>query len=173
MRKITLLIFLLFVGIYAKAQTLDVVYKPYGEKYSICVIKPTIQNFISLLSLDENQFELVMKEYKYFEENSSGKYRAFWNGTLDNYVYAECVNTYNFNVMRNEIRFFVASDMVYPSDAITSLFRALKPYYKMSKPNEESIPVDYFAFKENGFMYEFFILSTLKLYDITVLKKEL
>ncbi len=105
---------------------------------------------MSLLSLDENQFELVMKKYKYFEENSSGKYRAFWNGTLDNFIYANCVNTYNFNVMRNEIRFFIAPDMIYPSDAIKSLFRDLKPYYKMTNPNEESIPVDYFAFVKHG-----------------------
>lgn len=40
------------------------------------VIKPTIDNFTTLLSLTENEFEQMMNRYHYFEENSIGKYRS-------------------------------------------------------------------------------------------------
>ena len=154
----------------AVAQTLDVCYKPY-EGYSMPVIKPTVENFISLLSLNENQFENIMRRYKYLEENSSGKYRVFWNGSLDNFTYAKCVNTYCFNVMRNEIRFMVASDMVYPADAMTSLYRSLKPYFKASRAGADGLPVDYFAFKKDGAIYGFYIIDKGTLFDVVVTKE--
>ena len=160
---------LICIGI--KAQSLDVVYKPYGNGYSIAVIKPTIENFILLLSLNENQFEVKMKEYKYFEEESTGKYRSFWNGSLDNYAYAKCVNTFSYNVMRNEIRFMVSADMIYPSDIITQLYRNLKPYYKESASDLDGNSIDYFAFKVNDVAYKFYISNKETFYDVVVLKE--
>lgn len=171
MRKLLLLmLFALQVTFASMAQTLDVCYKPYGG-HSMAVIKPTIENFITLLSLNEYQFESTMNRYKYFEENSSGKYRSFWNGSLDNFTYANCVNTYCFNVMQNEIRFMVSHDMVYPSDAITSLYRGLKPYFQTSGVGTDGIPIDLFSFKKDGFVYSFYIRNTGSLFDVVVTKR--
>ncbi len=171
MKKLLLLmLFALQVSFAAMAQTLDVCYKPY-EGHSMTVIKPTISNFISLLSLNETQFVSTMKRYKYFEENSSGKYRSFWNGSLDNFTYAMCVNTYSFNVMQNEIRFMVSHDMVYPADAMTSLYRGLKPYFKTSGLGADGIPIDLFSFKKDGFVYSFYIRNTGSLFDVVVTKE--
>lgn len=167
------IILILFVTLYPlniEAQTLDVCYKPY-EGRSMTVIKPSINNFISLLSLNETQFISTMKRYKYFEENSSGKYRSFWNGSLDNFTYAMCVNTYSFNVMQNEVRFMVSHDMVYPADAMTSLYRGLKPYFKTSGVGADGIPIDLFSFKKDGFVYSFYIRNTGSLFDVTVTKE--
>ena len=173
MKKLLVLLLLIFSFNSANSQNLNVEYKSYGGGYSIAVIQPTIENFILLLSLDENQFENEMKQYKYFEDNSGGKYRAFWNGSLDNFAYAKCVNTFNFNVMRNEIRFMVDAEMVYPENSITNLYRDLKPYYKDSKSDMDGNVVDYFAFKADGFVYSFFITNRVKLYDIMVLKENI
>ena len=156
-----------------KSQNLNVEYKSYGDGHSVAVIQPTIENFILLLSLDGSQFENKMKQYRYFEDNSSGKYRTFWNGSLDNFAYAKCVNSFDFNVMRNEIRFMVDAEMVYPENSITDLYRDLKPYYKDSKSDVDGYVVDYFAFKTDGFVYSFFITNWVKLYDIMVLKERI
>jgi hypothetical protein len=170
MKKVfALMLFALQMSLSVVAQTLDVCYKPY-EGHSMTVIKPTINNFISLLSLSETQFESTMKRYKYFEENSDGKYRTFWNGSLDNFTYAMCVNTYCFNVMQNEIRFMVSSDMIYPADAMTSLYRSLRPYYKTSGVGTDGLPIDLFSFKKDGFVYSFYIRNTGTMFDVTVTK---
>lgn len=170
MKKVfALMLFALQMSLSVVAQTLDVCYKPY-EGHSMTVIKPTINNFISLLSLSETQFESTMKRYKYFEENSSGKYRSFWNGSLDNFTYAMCVNTFSFNVMQNEIRFMVSHDMIYPSDAITSLYRGLKPYFQTSGVGADGLPIDLFSFKKDGFVYSFYIRNTGTIFDVTVTK---
>lgn len=166
---IVLILFVTLPSLNIGAQTLDVCYKPY-EGYSMTVIKPTINNFINLLSLNETQFVSTMKRYKYFEENSSGKYRSFWNGSLDNFTYAMCVNTFSFNVMQNEIRFMVSHDMVYPSDAITSLYRGLKPYFQTSGVGADGLPIDLFSFKKDGFVYSFYIRNTGTIFDVTVTK---
>ena len=171
MKKIiTLILFVILSSLKIESQTLDICYKPYGG-HSMVVIKPTIENFITLLSLNETQFVSTMKRYKYFEENSSGKYRSFWNGSLDNFTYAMCVNTYSFNVIQNEVRFMVSHDMVYPADAMTSLYRGLKPYFKTSGVGADGIPIDLFSFKKDGFVYSFYIRNTGSLFDVVVTKE--
>ena len=85
MKKFLALLFVL-MSIDTYAQTLDVAYKSYGSDnyYTMTVIKPTVMNFITLLSLDEASFVSVMQKYNYFEEDNGGKYRTFGNGSLDN-----------------------------------------------------------------------------------------
>lgn len=174
MKKLLFVPMLVFAMQYTKAQQLDVRYKPYSNgKYSMAVIMPTINNFICLLALSESEFRNKMKEYKYFVQDESGKYISYWNGGIDNFAYAKCVNIFSYNVMRNEIRFMVDLDMIYPSDVITSLFRDLKPYYKGTKMDSAGYTVDYFAFKSEEFSYEFFVTSNPKYYDIIVLRKRI
>lgn len=176
MKKLLVLLLLIFSFNGANSQNLNVEYKFYDSGYSVAVIQPTIENFILLLSLDENQFENEMKQYKYFEHDSRGKYRAFWNGSLTNFAYAKCVvNEFSFNVMRNEIRFVVSAETVYPENSITNLYRDLKPYYQNSQYNMDGNVVDYFAFKADGFVYSFFITNSVEhaAYDIMVLKENI
>lgn len=162
----------LLITIPIKAQTLETVTKPYGSGYSMIVIKPTLNNFITLVGLTGSQFESIMRKYNYFEqEGSGGKYISFWNGSLDNYTYAQCVNTYNYNVMRSEVRLFVLIDMVYPNNAITDLLQDLRPYYKKSGFGATGNHIDVFVFRRNSNTYEFYVTSYNNMYDITVLKK--
>ena len=171
MKKFIALLFVL-VSINSYAQTLDVAYKSYGSDnyYTMTVIKPTVMNFIILLSLDEASFVSVMKKYKYFEEDNGGKYRTFGNGSLDNYAYAHCANSYSYSMTRDEIRFFVAKEMIYPSTAMTDLYRELRPYYKDSKPNEQGGSIDLYMFNYGNSSYSFFITIYPKYYDVTVVK---
>ena len=171
MKKFIALLFVL-VSINSYAQTLDVAYKSYGSDnyYTMTVIKPTVMNFITLLSLDEASFVSVMKKYKYFEEDNGGKYRTFGNGSLDNYAYAHCANSYSYSMTRDEIRFFVAKEMIYPSTAMTDLYRELRPYYKDSKPNEQGGSIDLYMFNYGNSSYSFFITIYPKYYDVTVVK---
>lgn len=171
MKRIFLFTIIFVTGLVAHAQKLDVKYKVYGSNYTIAVIQPTVENFIKLLSLSEREFEACMKRYKYFEEDSQGKYRSFWNGSLDNFTYAECVNTFMINVMIQEVRFMVSYDYVYPSNAITSLFRELKPFYKATRPDMDGNSIDYFSFVNQGYTYEFYITTRPTLYDIQVKSK--
>lgn len=154
--------------------TLDIASKPYDDyNREMVVIKPTVENFAKLLSLNEVEFEKIMKKYGYFEENSAGKYRAFWNGGLDNFIYTKCVNTFNYNIIENEVRFFLSDDMQYPVDAMTSLYRELKPYYNKSKLNSEGNTVDYFVFKGGEYVFQFFITDNGKMFDVVAVRKHI
>ena len=163
----TLSILLTLSGVKLHSQTLDVTYKSYSGG-SIAVIKPTIPNFVTLLSLTESEFERKMKQYNYYEDDKPGKYRSFSNGSITNFMYTKCVNTYLYNIMKNEIRFFVSIDMIYPSDAISLLYRELKPYFVDSKLNTNGNSVDYFAVKYENSVYDFFVTNTGTMYDVTI-----
>lgn len=169
MKKLIVILFVL-ISINCNAQTLDVAYKSYGSGYSMTVIKPTATNFITLLSLDEISFVSTMKKYKYFEEDNGGKYRTFGNGSIDNYAYAHCANSFSYSMTRDEIRFFVMVDMIYPSSAMTDLYRELKPYHKDSKQNSQGYTVDLYMFNYGTSTYSFFITAYPDAYDVTVIK---
>lgn len=171
MKKIITVILITIATAHMETKALDVTYKPYGSGHSMAVIVPTINNFIELSAMSESEFERTMQLYKYFENDNEGKYRSFWNGSLDNFAYANCVNTFSYNVMRDEIRFYVSRDMVYPQNAITELYRELRPYYKDSKINSQGYTVDLFAFKIDDAGYYFYITESDSLFDILMLKK--
>lgn len=173
MRKIYAIVVLLFTITVSSAQNLDVTYKAYGDNYTIAVIKPTVENFIVLLNLDDNGFENEMKKHKYFEDNSGGRYRSFWNGSIDNFVYANCVNTFNLNIINNEIRFMLNFDMEYPKGIISSLLKDLKPYYKKSQNNTLGYTTDYFAFKIGDYYYEFYYTQLENRYDISAVRTKI
>mgnify|MGYP003484263090 CR=1 FL=1 len=61
MRKMVFLL-ALALGLHLQAQELDVCTKPYGEEQEIIVIKPTVANFLTLLSLTEEQFQKAVEE---------------------------------------------------------------------------------------------------------------
>jgi hypothetical protein len=66
MKKLFFLFMMLAMGMYAQAQQLDVCTKPYGDDGSeITVIKPTVANFLQLLSMTEEQFKAAMEANKY------------------------------------------------------------------------------------------------------------
>ena len=148
------------------AQTLEVVHKPYGSGYSMIVIKPTIDNFIKLVNMSELQFVQTMRNYQYFSTDDDGKYVSYWNGSIDNFAYAKCVNTFLYNIMRKEIRCFVPMDMIYPQGIIQDLYRTLRQYHVASAQS-----IDKFSFNYNGSIYEFYITTQATSYDIQVLKK--
>lgn len=172
MKKILIVFCIVACTIKISAQQLEFSKISYGSGHTMYVIHPNISNFITLLSLNETQFIEKMKQFKYFEESSDGKYISYWNGSLDNYTYTKCVNTFMYNVMRDEIRFMVSREMVYPSDVITSLFRDLKPYYKDSRRNADGNSIDLFGFKSENIIYEFYITTHSTFFDVLVLKKQ-
>lgn len=181
MKHFLIVLSVLLLSLKLKAQTtdvelmtLDIASKPYGDHDSeMIVIKPTVGNFAKLLSLNEVEFEEIMKKYGYFEENSAGKYRAFWNGSLTNFIETKCVNTFNYNIIGNEVRFFLYDDMQYPVDAMSSLYRELKPYYNQSKANSEGNTVDYFVFKGGEYVFQFFITDNGKMFDVVAIRKHI
>ncbi len=145
---------------------LDVAYKS-DDGYSMCIIKPTIDNFIRLINMSEIQFVQAMKNYQYFaDDESGGKYVSYWNGSIDNII-SKSVNTYMYNIMRKEIRCLVPMDMIYPQGAIQDLYRALRQYYVTSASSTDKFSLSY-----NGDIYEFYITThNSSTYDIQVLKK--
>lgn len=155
------------------AQDLDIVSKSYDYSHSINVIEPTVKNFKYLLSLNEYQFEATMKQQGYFEQDQSGKYRSFWNGSLDNFAYTKCVNSYCYSMIRKEVRYMVAADMIYPSSSITNLLRTLRPYYVKSGANLSGNTVNIFIMNDKEYRYEFYFTLASNVYDITVLRKDI
>ena len=124
------------MGLYAQAQQLDVCTKPYGDDGSeITVIKPTIANFLQLLSMNEEQFKAVMEANKYSTQMPRGNFISYWNGSPDNFQYAKCVNSFLLNKETKEVHFAVGNDMIYPQGAIMALYRDLQPYRKVEAEN--------------------------------------
>lgn len=173
MKKVLTTLLCVMSFICVKAQTLETADKSYGEGYAITVILPTVENFITLASLSESEFEEVMKKYKYFEEDSEGRYRSFWNGTLDNFAYAQCVNTFLYDIISERIRFMMEIDMAYPSSCITDLYRKLKPYYKQSKMTPDGFNVELFGFKINSWAYYITIYNNGERYDISAWREKI
>ena len=127
---------MLAMGLYAQAQQLDVCTKPYGDDGSeITVIKPTIANFLQLLSMNEEQFKAVMEANKYSTQMPRGNFISYWNGSPDNFQYAKCVNSFLLNKETKEVHFAVGNDMIYPQGAIMALYRDLQPYRKEGADN--------------------------------------
>ena len=136
MKKLTFLFMMLAMGLYAQAQQLDVCTKPYGDDGSeITVIKPTIANFLQLLSMNEEQFKAVMEANKYSTQMPRGNFISYWNGSPDNFQYAKCVNSFLLNKETKEVHFAVGNDMIYPQGAIMALYRDLQPYRKVEAEN--------------------------------------
>lgn len=136
MKKLFFLFMMLAMGIYAQAQQLDVCTKPYGEEGSeITVIKPTVANFLQLLSMTEDQFKVVMEAYKYSTQMPRGNVVAYWNGSPDNFQYAKCVNSFSYNKDNKAVHFVVGNDMIYPQGSIMALYRELQPYRKEGAEN--------------------------------------
>jgi len=129
MKKLFFLFMMLAMGMYAQAQQLDVCTKPYGEEGNeITVIKPTVANFLMLLSMDENQFKAVMEANKYGTQMPRGNFISYWNGSPDNFQYAKCVNSFLYNKETKEVHFTVGNDMIYPQGSLMQLYRDLQPY---------------------------------------------
>ena len=136
MKKLSFLFMMLAMGLYAQAQQLDVCTKPYGDDGSeITVIKPTIANFLQLLSMNEEQFKAVMEANKYSTQMPRGNFISYWNGSPDNFQYAKCVNSFLLNKETKEVHFAVGNDMIYPQGAIMALYRDLQPYRKVEAEN--------------------------------------
>ncbi|MBO4672917.1 MAG: hypothetical protein J5616_01005 [Bacteroidaceae bacterium] len=136
MKKMLLLGLMLAASIGLSAQDLNVCTKDYGEFGSVTVIKPTIANLLTLLSLDSEQFEAVMRKNQYEGSKMSDDYLAYWNGSNDNFAYAKAVNAFLYNLKKKEVHFSVSTEMVYPQGSIVALYKALKPYYKETLPGD-------------------------------------
>ena len=129
MKKLFFLFIMLATGIYTQAQQLDVCTKPYGDDGSeITVIKPTVANFLQMLSMTEDQFKAVMEANKYSTQMPRGNFITYWNGSPDNFQYAKCVNSYLYNKEAKEVHFMVSNDMIYPQGSVMQLYRDLRPY---------------------------------------------
>ncbi|MBO7568791.1 MAG: hypothetical protein J6T11_00345 [Bacteroidaceae bacterium] len=129
MKKLIFLLTMLATGMYAQAQQLDVCTKPYGEEGNeITVIKPTVANFLMLLSMNEEQFRIAMEANKYSTQMPRGNFVAYWNGNPDNFQYAKCVNSFLFNKETKEVHYTVGNDMIYPQGSLMQLYRDLRPY---------------------------------------------
>ena len=138
MKKLFFLFMMLATGLYAQAQQLDVCTKPYGEEGNeITVIKPTIANFLQLLSMNEEQFKAVMEANKYGPQMPRGNFISYWNGGPDNFQYAKCVNSFLYNKDTKEVHFAVGNDMIYPQGSIMALYRELQPYRKEGTENAQ------------------------------------
>ena len=129
MKKLFFLFMMLAMGLYAQAQQLDVCTKPFGEEGNeITVIKPTVANFMMLLSMNEDQFKAVMEANKYGNQMPRGNFVTYWNGSPDNFQFAKCVNSFLYNKETKEVHFMVSNDMIYPQGSIMQLYRDLRPY---------------------------------------------
>ena len=127
---------MLAMGLYAQAQQLDVCTKPYGDDGSeITVIKPTVANFLLLLSMNEEQFKAVMEANKYSTQMPRDNFISYWNGNPDNFQFAKCVNSFLLNKETKEVHFAVGNDMIYPQGSIMALYRELQPYRKEEAEN--------------------------------------
>lgn len=136
MKKLIFSFMMLAMGLYAQAQQLDVCTKPYGDDGSeITVIKPTVANFLLLLSMNEEQFKAVMEANKYSTQMPRGNFISYWNGNPDNFQFAKCVNSFLLNKETKEVHFAVGNDMIYPQGSIMALYRELQPYRKEGADN--------------------------------------
>lgn len=129
MKKLVFLFMMLVMGMYAQAQQLDVCTKSYGEEGNeITVIKPTVANFLMLLSMNEEQFKAAMEANKYSTQMPRSNFISYWNGSNDNFAYAKCVNSFLYNKETKEVHFAVGNDMIYPQGSVMALYRELQPY---------------------------------------------
>ena len=152
-------ILILCVTITCCAQTLTSVSKAYGHGYSLNVIQPTIENFISLCDMSETQFISAMKSKGYFPtENNVGNPISYWNGSIDNFAYAFAVNTGEYNILSDWRTYIVKKEYIYPNNSMTDFIRSLKPYYYARKcVIYEDTPSDIFKIERNGKVYAIFI----------------
>ncbi len=149
------------------AQGLTSISKPYGYGYSVNVIQPTIENFISLCDMSETQFVSTMKANGYFPTENNGNSIAYWNGSIDNFAYAFAVNTWEYNILSDWRSYIVKKEYIYPSNSMTDFIRSLKPYYYARQcVLYNDIPSDVFKIERNGKVYAIFITDLGEYYYV-------
>lgn len=154
MRKVMFL-FAMLLGLHLQAQELDVCTKPYGEEQEIIVIKPTVANFVAMLSMDAEQFKATLEKYSYINQDLGGDFLAYWNGSHENFSSAKCVNAFLYQEGNKELHFVVGREMVYPQGSIMSLMRDLRPHFKEMQRDEGRHRVEVFEVKDESSVYEF------------------
>ena len=154
MRKMVFLL-ALALGLHLQAQELDVCTKPYGEEQEFIVIKPTVANFVTMLSMSGEQFKTALEKYSYIDQELGGDFLAYWNGSHENFSSAKCVNAFLYHESNKELHFVVGREMVYPQGSSMSLMRELRPYFKEMQRDEGRHRVEVFEVKEESVVYEF------------------
>lgn len=169
MKKVSIIMLCLMLGVSMWAQGLSVQKKTYGSGYSLNVIQPTIDNFIKLVEMSDSEFESCMKYYGYFLQENQGSSLFYWNGSLDNYAYAKAVNSFYYNLLSNEITYMVSKEYIYPSTSITDLIKSLRPYYYARKALFGDEMSDVFKIERNGKVYAIFVTDRGSMYDIRIM----
>lgn len=166
MKKLIFL-FCLCISMTCGAQNLKSVSKAYGHGYSVNVIQPTIENFISLCDMSEAQFESAMKAKGYFPTEDSGNPIVYWNGSIDNFAYAFAVNTWEYNILSGWRSYIVKKEYIYPANSMSDFIRSLKPYHYAHKcVIYDDQPSDVFKIERNGKVYAIFITDLGECYYV-------
>ncbi|MGM9795525.1 MAG: hypothetical protein ACI3ZZ_04830 [Candidatus Aphodosoma sp.] len=157
----------LCITITCGAQNLTSVSKAYGHGYSVNVIQPTIENFISLCDMSESQFVSAMKAKGYFPTEDSGNPIVYWNGSTDNFAYALAVNTWEYNILSDWRSYIVKKEYIYPNNSMTDFIMSVKPYYYARKcVIYDDKPSDVFKIERNGKVYAIFITDLGEYYYV-------
>lgn len=133
-----------------------------GIKDNVTYIVPTIENFITLCNCSESEFVSYMKRYNYSEENSNAKWISY-SASLDNFLVHAVVN-FDYAYGGNSIISWLPKGEIYPSNAVSNMYRKLRPHYLRMEEQSEV-----FAFNYRGKAYGVMIQNCDKAYIIRVI----
>lgn len=129
---------LISIGCYSQIQT--------EVKDNVPIILPTLENFISLCDCSESEFVSYMKMYNYSEKNSSAQWISY-NASLDHYM-VHAVVDFEYAYGGNSIIAWLNKSEMYPSTAMSDIYRKLRPHYIRTEDQTEN-----FAFNHKGKAY--------------------
>lgn len=136
-----------------------------GTKDNVTYIVPTIENFITLCNCSESEFASYMKQYHYSEQNSTAQWISY-SASLDNFI-AHAVVNFDYAYGGKSIIAWLPKDDFYPKNAVSEMYRKLRPHYLRTEDQTEV-----FAFNYGEKAYGVMIQNNDKFYIIRIINFE-
>lgn len=112
-----------------------------GTKNGVTYIKPCLENFTYMSTLDHYTFSGYMNQYHYSEGESDAQWYSYV-ASLDNYV-AHAVTNFDFAYRGGTIICWLPKSELYPRTAIQDIYQRLRPHFLRREDGGELFAFNY------------------------------
>jgi len=164
LRALTIVLALLCIPM-LHAQKLQTV--PVGD---ITAVIPSIDNFCTLLHMDDTQFSQTLHDYGYTQLEPEKGYTRYSNGTEQHPSYMEGLHMYLRRADGEELRCIVSLDIAPLMQAVVAMKDQVRSGYQGEMPGFDGYRIEFFQVKHQGQTYDLIVSNRPRYFEISLLK---
>lgn len=130
-----------------------------GTKQGVNYIKPCIENFAYMSTLDYTTFSRYMEQYHYSEGESNAQWYSY-TASLDNFL-VHAVTNFSYAYGGRSIICWIPKSEMYPKTAMQDIYQKLRPHFLRNENGGEL-----FAFNYDGKAFGCIIMNQSEFYVI-------